>query len=88
MVVYDDKRQGTISVGEANNRFVVSEVISDGEIFFKASYIVATNLSSTPVEFEAGERLCYLEVYPIVYVDYVTFLGDERGDGAFGSTGK
>ena len=46
MVVYDDKRQGTISVGEANNRFVVSEVISDGEIFFKASYIVATNLKT------------------------------------------
>lgn len=46
MVVYDDKRQGTISVGEANNRFVVSEVISDEEIFFKASYIVATNLKT------------------------------------------
>lgn len=51
-------------------------------------HIVATNLSSTPIEFEAGERLCYLEVYPIAYVDYVTSLGDERGDGAFGSTGK
>ena len=51
-------------------------------------HMIVTNLSSSPVEFKLGERLCYLEVYPIVYVDYVTFLGDERGDGAFGSTGK
>lgn len=51
-------------------------------------HMIVTNLSSSPVEFKLGERLCYLEVYPIVYVDYVTSLGDERGDGAFGSTGK
>lgn len=51
-------------------------------------HMIVTNLSSSPVEFKLGERLCYLEVYPIVYVDYVTSLGDERGDGVFGSTGK
>ena len=51
-------------------------------------HIVATNLSDIPVQFEAGDRLCYLEVYPIVYVDFVTSLGDERRDGAFGSTGR
>ena len=51
-------------------------------------HMIVTNLSSSPVEFKLGERLCYLEVYPIIYVDYVTSLGDERGDGAFGSTGK
>lgn len=51
-------------------------------------HMIITNLSSSLVEFKLGERLCYLEVYPIVYVDYVTSLGDERGDGAFGSTGK
>lgn len=51
-------------------------------------HIVAANLSDSPVQFEAGDRLCYLEVYPIVYADFVTTLGDERGDGAFGSTGR
>lgn len=51
-------------------------------------HMIVTNLSSSPVEFKLGERLCYLEVYPIVYVDYVTSLGDERGDRGFGSTGK
>lgn len=48
--------------------------------------LVVTNLSNKPYNVGKGDRLAYLEVYPIQYVDYVKDLGDERGTGAFGST--
>lgn len=51
-------------------------------------HMIISNLNDKQLSFKAGERLAYLEVYPIVYADFVTELGDERGDGAFGSTNK
>ena len=51
-------------------------------------HMIVSNLNDCEMSFVAGERLAYLEVYPIVYADFVTELGDERGDGAFGSTNK
>lgn len=50
--------------------------------------MIITNISSETYEFKKGERLAYIEVYPIVYAEFVKELGDERGDGAFGSTNK
>lgn len=50
--------------------------------------LIVTNISNNPYTVNKGDRLAYLEVYPIQYVDYVKDLGDERGIGAFGSTNK
>lgn len=51
------------------------------------SYVI-TNTSSKPFQWLAGDRLCYIEVYPTVYPEFVEDLGKGRLDGAFGSTGK
>lgn len=51
-------------------------------------HMIVQNLTDKTFEFSIGDRLCYIEVYPVVYADFVTNLGDERGSGAFGSTGK
>lgn len=49
-------------------------------------HMIVTNMGDISQEFLAGERIAYLEVYPIVYADFVEDLGEERGTGAFGST--
>lgn len=51
-------------------------------------HMIVTNLSNETQTFDIGDRLAYLEVYPIVYADFVKELGEERNNGAFGSTGK
>lgn len=51
-------------------------------------HMIIQNFTNLPFDFEAGDRLAYLEVYPIAYCDYVENLGEERKDGAFGSTNK
>lgn len=50
--------------------------------------MIVTNMSNVVFEAKKGDRLCYLEVYPVAYCDYVKKLGEERGTGAFGSTNK
>lgn len=51
-------------------------------------HMIVANLNNYPIVFHKDERLGYIEVYPCVYPEFVEDLGDERGDGAFGSTGK
>jgi dUTP pyrophosphatase len=50
--------------------------------------MIVTNLSDEAQNVYDGDRLAYLEVYPVVYADFVKELGEERNDGAFGSTNK
>ena len=50
--------------------------------------LIVTNLTNKPKIYPKGQRLAYLEIYPIVYADFVKDLGEERGSGAFGSTNK
>lgn len=49
-------------------------------------HMIVTNISDEAQNIHDGDRLCYLEVYPVVYADFVKDLGEERGTGAFGST--
>ena len=42
------------------------------------------NLNELTVEQKIGQLICR----PVIYVDYVDALGEERKDGAFGSTDK
>ena len=51
-------------------------------------HMIVQNLTDVDKFFGRGSRLGYLIVYPIVYPDFVEEYGDERKDGAFGSTGK
>ena len=51
-------------------------------------HMIVQNLTDVDKFFGKGSRLSYLIVYPIVYPDFVKEYGDERKDGAFGSTGK
>lgn len=49
--------------------------------------MILHNISSGVFKWKEGDRLGYIEIYPVVYPDFVESLGDKRGDKAFGSTG-
>ena len=51
-------------------------------------HMIVTNLTDNIALFNKGDRLAYLEVYPVVYADFVEDLGEQRNNGAFGSTGR
>lgn len=50
--------------------------------------MILHNISDNTYTWEKGDRLGYIEVYPCQYPIFVDDLGNARGDGAFGSTGK
>ena len=50
-------------------------------------HAVITNCSDYPVGIKAGDRIGQLVIFPVVLADFVWDLGEERGTGAFGSTG-
>ena len=50
--------------------------------------MILHNISNKEFTWEKGDRLGYIEVYPTQYPEFVEEIKDERGDGAFGSTGK
>ena len=47
-----------------------------------------SNESSQPSHIPKGARIGQLVITPVVIADFVTELGEQRGTGAFGSTGK
>lgn len=51
-------------------------------------HVVITNTSNENYEIKKYDKICQLLLIPIIYADFVDDLGDERGDGGFGSTGK
>ena len=51
-------------------------------------HMIVTNIGKETIYWSKSDRLGYIEVYPCVYPELVEYLGDERGSGAFGSTGK
>lgn len=50
-------------------------------------HAIVSNLTDKPVTIENGDRIGQLVIMPVVIADFVTDLGEERGTGAFGSTG-
>ena len=54
-----------------------------GEI--KAFFI---NTSRFNCEFKRGDKICQIVIEPVVLAEPVLELGDERGEGGFGSTGR
>ena len=51
-------------------------------------HAIVTNHSGIRTKIDAGNRIGQLVVVPIVIPDFVTEMGDQRGVGAFASTGK
>lgn len=50
-------------------------------------HAIVTNNSEVTYIARQGERIGQIVVVPIVIADFVTELGEERGDNGFGSTG-
>lgn len=51
-------------------------------------HAILTNNSCNSYNVYKGDRVGQLVILPCVMADFVTELGDERGEGAFNSTGK
>lgn len=49
--------------------------------------MILHNISNEVFVWNEGDRLGYIEIYPVVYPDFVESLGKKRGNKAFGSTG-
>ena len=46
------------------------------------------NLTNKIISIKRGERICQIVIESIILADFVEKLGDDRGTGGFGSTGK
>lgn len=51
-------------------------------------HAIVTNHSKDKWAIKKGDRIGQLVIQPIVLADFVETLGEERGQGAFGSTGQ
>ena len=51
-------------------------------------HMIIHNISNEYYGWRKGDRLGYIEVYPVVYPDFVEDLGKERDKNCFGSTGE
>lgn len=51
-------------------------------------HAILHNQSDSPFTFSKGDKVAQLVIIPIVLCDFVETLDNDRGDGAFGSTGK
>ena len=51
-------------------------------------HAIVYNSSDSYYTFEEGQKVGQLVVRPVIYAEFVDSLGEERGSGAFGSTGS
>ena len=51
-------------------------------------HAILYNTTDRDFTIKAWEKVGQFVVRPVIYADFVTSLGDERGSGAFGSTGR
>lgn len=50
-------------------------------------HAIVSNVSDEPYQINEGDRIGQLVITPVVIADFVTEKGEERGAGAFASTG-
>lgn len=50
-------------------------------------HAIMTNISNNHITINKGDRIAQLIITPVYISDFVATLGDERNEGAFGSTG-
>lgn len=51
-------------------------------------HMIIHNVSNSSFTWKKGQRLCYIEVYPCVYPDFIEGEISFRGNKGIGSTGK
>jgi dUTP pyrophosphatase len=51
-------------------------------------HVLITNTTNERYEIKKDDKICQLLLLPIITPEFVENLGDERGNGGFGSTGK
>lgn len=51
-------------------------------------HAILYNTNDYPVHIKTGQKIGQIVIRPVIYAEFVDELGSERGDGAFGSTGK
>ena len=51
-------------------------------------FAIMYNTTDSHYPIKAGQKIGQFVVRPVIYAQFVDSLGDERNDGAFGSTGK
>ncbi len=51
-------------------------------------HAIISNVSSEAQTIYKGERIGQIVLFPVVIADFVLELGEQRGTGSFGSTGK
>ena len=51
-------------------------------------HAIIRNHGPNPYKIEVGDRIGQLVIQPVVIADFVEELAEERGTGAFGSTGR
>lgn len=51
-------------------------------------HMIIHNIGKEYFGWSKGDRLCYIEVYPVQYPEFVEDLGKERNKNCFGSTGE
>ena len=51
-------------------------------------HAIVHNGSTAPYEIKNDDRIGQLVITPVIIADFVTETGEQRGTGAFGSTGK
>lgn len=51
-------------------------------------HAIMYNTTDTAYTVQVGQKIGQLVVRPVIYAEFVDELGNERGAGAFGSTGK
>lgn len=50
-------------------------------------HAILYNTNDDEFIFKAGTKIGQIVIRPVIYAEFVDQLGDERGEGAFGSTG-
>lgn len=70
----------------ANEGFIMANAPIDagyrGEI-----HAIIYNTTDRPYHIKVGDKIGQLVIRPVIYAEFVDDLGEERGAGAFGSTG-
>jgi dUTP pyrophosphatase len=51
-------------------------------------HALVMNTTNKPFTFQPGQKVAQIIIVPVVLADFVEDLGDNRAQGAFGSTGK
>ena len=82
LVAFNAPRSGCAKKG------IISNVAAIDSGYRGEIHAIVTNTTNEPYVVEKGDRLCNLVIVPCILSEFVETFGDERGTGAFNSTGK